>query len=105
MTKEQFIKRCETIYDMGLATNEVLRLMSQWTEAIMRLEGGQTDYFVEVLARERKRTNGFAGSETLANDNIGYKVIQLNAVLVHPCQKCGEDKTAWHTRTAYCDHQ
>ena len=104
MNKENFIKRCETLYAMGLADEEVLNLASRWVDAIMRLEGGQLHYFTDFLSEEKKRTENFSGRQTLANDNLGYKVINLIAVLNHPCQKCAEDKNAWHTRTAFCNH-
>jgi hypothetical protein len=105
MNKEDFLKRCETLYAMGLADEEVLNLASSWVDAIMRLEGGQLDNFANFLAEEKKRTGNFNGRQTLANDSLGYKIINLIAVLNHPCQKCAEDKNAWHTRTAFCNHK
>ncbi len=105
MKKQEFLKRCETIYDMGLATDEVLSLLSRWTDAMLRLQGGQIDSFISTMEEERQRTNRFSGGETLANDVVGYKVIQLCAVFKHNCQKCAEDKNAWHTRPAFCNHR
>ena len=105
LTKKDFLKRCETIYDCGLVKDDVLRLSSQWADAMLRLQGGQLDYFIDIMEQERKRTNRFSSSETLANDPVGYRVIQLNAILTHPCQKCAEDKEAWHTRPAFCNHK
>jgi len=49
MTKEQFLARCETAYDMGLATPGRLRLLGRWVEAVMRLEGGQFGRAVRQL--------------------------------------------------------
>lgn len=105
MTKEQFLKRCETIYEMGLADRDVLNLLSNWTDAIMRYEGGQINSFHEIMEKEYNRTHGFSGYETLANDALGYKVIQISAILSQPCQQCAENKNAWHTRTAFCKHK
>ena len=105
MTKQEFLKRCETIYDMGLVSKETLSVLSCWTDAMLRLEGGQFSNFCEFLITERKRTDNFASHKTLANDVDGYKVIQMVAVLCHPCQFCAEDKDAWHTRSAFCEHK
>lgn len=114
MTKEQFLKRCETIYDMGLADEPILKLLDQWVDAVMRYEGGQgsfqthehqLDYWRQFVEKERKRTNRFANNRILANDVEGYKIIQLAAILAHPRQCCAEDKDEWHTRSGFaCSH-
>lgn len=105
LTREQFLKRCETIYDAGLARPEVLRLLERWTDFVMRLEGGQFNYAVDFLRQEQKRTEGFYPGRTLAGDKDGYDLIQLAAILTHPCQLCGEDLKAWWTRVAFCTHK
>ena len=103
MTKEKFIKRCETIYGLGLATEENFQILYAWADAIMRLEGGQVKTFLETLSAEAIRTNGF--TKVLANDINGYKCIHMVSILNHPCQKCAEDTQVWHTRTAFCKHK
>lgn len=110
MTKDEFLKRCETIYDSGLARPEVLRLMNRWVDAVMRFEGGQRNEFQlhiweQFIEDERRRTDGFANLKTLANDMDGYDIIKLVAILVHPCQACAESTEAWHTRPAFCEHR
>lgn len=72
---------------------------------MMRLEGGQVSHFAEILNADYIRTDHFASHKTLGNDSVGYKVIQLLAILTHPCQKCAEDPNAWHTRRAFCTHK
>lgn len=104
MTKEQFLKRCENIYNMGLASDKNFLLIEKLVDGVLRLNGGQTRYFVEMLESERERTRNFADDMSLANDVDGYSCIQLLAVLTHHCQKCAEDPKAWHTRAAFCPH-
>lgn len=96
--------RFETAHKMGLLTPEVFQLMERWLDGVMRLEGGQYHYWVDLMEQEKIRTNDFSGSKTLANDRDGYKAIQFMAILTHPCQKCAEDPNAWHTRRAFCNH-
>ena len=103
MTKEQFLKRCETAWNMGLAKPPLLQLMYNWCDAIMRYEGNQMHYFHDFFENEKSRTKDF--TKTLANDTEGYKIIQLTSLLNHPCQKCAEDTNAWHTRSAFCEHR
>lgn len=105
MTKEELLKRVANAYDMGLFKPEVLRLLDRWTDGIMRLEGGQFNYFAELITDEQKRTEYFRSDKVLANDEIGYAVIHLVALLRHPCQKCAIDPQAWHTRSAFCEHR
>jgi hypothetical protein len=104
MTKEQFLKRCETIWDMGLAGPDVLLHVLKSCDAVHRLEGGQTQYFIEFMEQERMRTDGFVPGKTLANDALGYSTLQLMSLLCHPCQECAEDREAWHTRWGFCCH-
>lgn len=103
MTKEDFLARMSNAYDMGLCKPEVLRLAERWTDGIMRLEGGQFNYWHELMQSEYERTRHF--HTNLANDELGYKVIQLMAILTHHCQKCAVDPEAWHTRSGFCDHK
>jgi len=104
MNKKEFLKRCETIYDMGLVDIEVFSLMGKWTDAILRYEGRQLDAWERFVEDEKKRTHTFSPEKTLANDVLGYKIIQLSAILSHHCQICAEDTNAWHTRPAFCEH-
>lgn len=105
MTKQDFLARMANAYDMGLCKPEVLKLAERWTDGVMRLEGGQFHYWHELMEAEFERLERFASHKVLANDVVGYKVIQLMAVLTHPCQKCAVSPDAWHTRTAFCDHR
>jgi hypothetical protein len=109
-TKEEFLKRCETIYEMGFVSRDTFTLMSRWLEAINRYEQGyfnndlvQMQIFEGIMSWEKKRTKNF--TKTLAGDAEGYSLIKIAAVLCHPCQKCAEDKNAWHTRQAFCEHK
>lgn len=104
MTKKDFLARCANAWDMGICRDDVLTLLNEWTDAIMRLEGGQFCYFVDFLGREKRRTNRFLPDATLANDKSGYDLIRLAAILTHPCQMCATDLHAWHTRSAFCKH-
>jgi hypothetical protein len=74
-------------------------------DAMHRLEGGQIYDFSQVLEDERQRTQNFGNSNTLANDTLGYRAIEILAILTHPCQKCSEDVNAWHTRVGFCNHE
>lgn len=110
MTKDEFLKRCANAYDMGLTKD--LWLMREWCDAIMRYEAGiseardhQMHYFRDFIEREKERTHNFRNDSVLANDEAGYKIIVLTSLLAHPCQKCAEDPTAWHTRYAFCEHK
>lgn len=101
MNKADFLKRCETIYDLGLLDNNT-HLMYKWLDAIMRYEGNQKDIFEDFIEHEKIRTDNF--SKVLVRDVDGYKLIQLSAILDHHCQICAEDTEAWHTRGGFCKH-
>lgn len=103
--KRDFLKRCETIYDMGLADQDNFKHIEKIFDGLMRLVGHQPEYFYKMLESEYKRTDAFSNRYLLANDKLGMNCINLLAVLTHPCQKCAEDKDAWHTRAAFCDHK
>jgi len=105
MTKEEFLNRCATAWEAGLITPETLRLLESWADSVMRLEGGQINFWSQFIEAERRRTDSFHPSRTLANDHTGYKIIQLVSVFTHPCQKCAEDPNAWHTRPKFCPHK
>jgi hypothetical protein len=105
MTKQQFLDRMANAYDMGLCTDDVLRLSYNFIDSVMRLEGGQLRYWAGFLRDENNRTDGFEPNRTLANDNVAYKAIQLLSIMIHPCQKCATDPEAWHTRSGFCNHK
>lgn len=105
MTKKDFLARCSNAFDMGLCFPEILQLAERWTDGVMRYEGGQIHYWQELMEDEFKRLERFASHKVLANDQVGYKVIQLMAILTHPCQKCAVDPKAWHTRAGFCNHK
>lgn len=101
LTKEQWLKRCETIYD---CLDCDLSLLLKAIDSLMRLEGGQTGYWVEFMESERVRTNDFSAHRVLAGDKDLYNLLQMLSILDHPCQQCAEDKDAWWTRSSFCSH-
>ncbi len=105
MSKKDFLKRCENAYDMDLVTPKILNHLMKIYDGMHRLEGGQIEYFTEMLISENERTRRFSNDMQLANDELGYNCIRLLAILVHGCQKCAEDPKAWHTRQAFCEHK
>lgn len=105
MTKKDFLARCANAYNMGLTQGPILRHLERAYDALFRLEGDQFRYFVDWVASEQERTRHFSNEYQLANDKLGYNVVQLLAVLTHPCQKCAVDPDAWHTRPAFCSHR
>src|SRR5438552_358424 len=101
LTRQQLFARFETAYKMGLLSPEIFTLMERWCDAVHRLQGGQFDYFIAAMDAEAERTDRFSHYKTLANDTLGYQVIQLLAILTHPCQVCSTDTEAWHTRSGW----
>ena len=112
MTRDEFLARCSTLYDMGLATEEQLRLLERWIDFVLRYEHSvlgrgepQWKYVDEFVAVESARLGGLWTGTTLTNDKAGYNLVRLAAVLSHPCQICAEDPRAWHSRPAFCTHR
>lgn len=103
MTRDEFLARCANAYDAGLARDEVLRLLERWAELVARLEGGQLHIVIDLLSQENERTNWFR--QNLSGDKDGYDVIQLAAILTHPCQLCATSPNAWWTRSGMCSHR
>lgn len=108
ITKDEFLARCANAYEMGLIDPGQMALMERWLDFVMRFEHtllshGQSQgiYAMDFLEGERARLNG----STLANDSSGYGLIRFAAILSHPCQECAADPTAWHTRSAFCEHK
>jgi hypothetical protein len=104
MTKKEFLARCGNAFDAGVCTDAHIRILERWCDMVMRLEGGQVGTFAEFLEMERERLNGMYPSACLANDKIGYGVIQFAAILRNNCQKCAVDPKAWWTRPGLCEH-
>jgi hypothetical protein len=115
LTKEEFLARCANAYDCGLVTKDLMHLLNQWLDTMMRLEhsiftySGQSHfhYVWDFLQAEQKRLgiekNGYV--RTLAGDKDGYNLIQFAAILCHHCQECATDPHAWWTRSAFCEHK
>ena len=111
ITREDFLKRCETVYEKGFANRKLFALMQNWIDFVMRFEhtmfsNGQTfgSIILDFIDREKYHLEK-SNNKTLANDEIAYAMLQVAAILSHPCQKCAEDKDAWHTRTSFCLHE
>lgn len=105
MNKAEFDKRMVTANKMGLLETEVFTVLNRWADMMMRFEGGHISYFVDALVQEQSRTQGFGNGETLASDRVGYRAIQLMAILTIKCQQCAEDPNFKHTTPAYCPHE
>jgi hypothetical protein len=111
LTKEQWMARCSSAYDAGLTRMSVLRLMTRWSDLVMRINhtlfsiGGQSqgDMVWEALDWERRRLRE-KGNYTLASDADGYGVNKLASLLSNACQQCAEDPRAWHTRACHGHH-
>lgn len=105
LTKEQWLKRCETVYEWSKSHHINLDLLHNTVDSVLRLEGGQISYWVDFLESESKRTENFASHKTLVNDHDLYNLVYLTSILCHHCQQCAEDKNAWHTRPGFCEHK
>jgi len=115
LTKDEFLARCSTAYDIGLVTTESLKLLELWVDNMMRLEhsflgSGQTQMstvlsFFEDEKRRLQQTPNSVHVSTLAADSGGYTLIKLTALLGHHCQICAVDPGAWHTRSGFCPHR
>jgi len=105
LSREAFLRRCETLFDAGLAAPYRLRLLDKWLDFVCRFEGGQMRYVADFIEDEATRTMRFSNGRTLANDADGYALVQFAAILTHPCQLCAEDLNAWWTRAAFCEHK
>ncbi len=115
MTKEQFLKRCETIYDMGYFNNrDISSMLRLACDTFLRLRccySIHKEKFDDISKLHQgsiavDNISMFLDEEKLlASDNDVYNAMQLACVIDHPCQKCAEDKNAWHTRYAFCHHE
>lgn len=111
LTKEKWLARCANAFDMGLVTRERMHLLDMWVDTALRAGAvacgvrQQCEYLVDFMEAERRRlSDGAAFPHTLASDVDGYSLVRLAAIFSHPCQKCAEDRNAWHTRSAFCEH-
>lgn len=114
MTKEQFLKRCETIYDKGYFKNRnISSMLRHSADTFMRLRS----VYANNPAMFEEINKGHQGNiacdaleynldtkRTLANDNDLYEALNIACILDHPCQFCAEDPEAWHTRYGFCNH-
>lgn len=115
LTKEEFLKRCETIYDLKLL-EDPSKLRSA-TEVYLRLRHVYSEH-PEAFEEIKRNHQGKIAIEELTNwgtdikkENFGYlasdqyNLVEAASILAHPCQKCAVDKKAWHTRYSFCKHQ
>lgn len=116
MTKQEFLKRCETIWAKGFIKNRnIVCLLRDAAECFVRLRSVyahnpalfddikkqlQGDIAVDLLTG----FNTYDKDKLLAGDPA-YKCVELAAILGHPCQICSEDPNAWHTRSGFCPHK
>jgi hypothetical protein len=117
LTKGDFLKRCELLYDSGFfKKRSISSVLRRSVEVFLRLRHvyAQTP---ELFEEFKKQHQGAIAIEellggddkvdprkTLANDPA-YKALEAACVFDHPCQQCAEDKSAWHTRYGFCDHK
>lgn len=88
-------------------TPERLALLARWLEVVARFEHGDTLRVVELLSEERRRRrpDGVKAFGQMEHDDDGYALLNLAAILGHPCQECAEDPQAWHMRPGFCQHR
>jgi len=110
MTEKQFIARCRNAYRAGLARPELMRLLREWVDAMLRYQHtqfshgqGQGQDWLRFINAEFVRTE--QGRNTLANDVDGYGLVQFASILSHSCQQCAESRDAWWTRPGFCQHR
>lgn len=121
MNKEQFLKRCETIWNSGLVNEELFSMLRSSTEVYGRLRHVYKyapERFKEIEGHEYNNSSENIQGEIAIRELIGhqdglfgqlagdkaYQLTQMASILAHPCQKCAEDKNAWHTRYGFCEH-
>lgn len=103
LTRSEFLARCSNAYDTGHAAPQNLEILARWVEIVARLQTGQLGMALDHLREEEQRTGGFGVSG--ANDTEGYRVVELAAILTHPCQECAVSPDAWWTRPGFCTHR
>jgi len=110
MTKDEWLKRCSLAYEMGLIGKDRTssNFLTKVIDALIRFEGGQRNqhqnkYWEEFVKEEKKRTRDW--TVVLTSDQLLYSLLIFAHILDHPCQKCGVDPQAWHTRYGFCNHR
>lgn len=101
MTKQEFLDRCSTAWDAGYISEDVLVTIRNFHEITAREYGNQYDISKFIREYEEQRM----GDRSLASDSVAYKGTRFLYLLTHPCQLCATDKSAWHTRYAFCEHK
>lgn len=115
MTKQQFLKRCETIFDMGFVKDRaVMSYLRYAADSYLRLRfvyATQPDAFEKIKSDHQgmiaidNLNYSLDKEKLLASDDGAYKSEVVASILDHPCQKCAEDKFAWHARYGFCSHR
>lgn len=101
MTKQEFIARCEAQWDSThTPDDESLLLLSLSVDYVMRKQWWQDDIAQSIWERIQE----LSGGKILATNFSLYNALDLASRLAHPCQKCAENKDAWATRWAWCEH-
>ena len=114
MTRQEFLRRCETIYDMGFFNDRsTSTFLQKATDCYMRMRSAYArdkEWFQKIACDFQ---GGIAvenidycldKNHTLAADKNVYNAQVIACILDHPCQLCAEAKNAWHTRYGFCDH-
>jgi hypothetical protein len=97
-----FVKDREVTADLRAAADAFVRFRDVYNR--------HPEYFAEIEKDQQGNigvynlTVSLDDKRSLANDSA-YKAVQMACILDHPCQHCAEDKAAWHTRYAFCDHK
>lgn len=99
MTKEKFLKRCETAWDAGYINKESIKMLRLAVEYTSRLQWWQADIAEEAMSEIQEESKW----RQLATFSELYKCVQLAYLLCHPCDECAENPNAWHTRWWFCN--
>lgn len=100
MTKKDWLKRCENVYDLGFVDNLIIArngtdfLMRSKVQEVIEDERCHQQDIVDSIMKE----DIIRSKECLANDTDAYNALQAMHILTKQCQKCAESKTAWHCR-------
>lgn len=115
MTKEEFLRRCETIWNMGFmkdrsmsntlrdAADTYMRIRAAYVHNPQAFAAVKMDYQGSIAVETLSRW--IDNKKVLAADIDVEKAYQFAHILDHPCQFCAEDKGAWHSRYSFCDHR
>ena len=91
MTKQEWLDRCEMVYDLGFVDS--LDIAKQGTDYLMRVKAGQDDTADSIMKEDLARSD-----KVLANDIDAYNALQAMCILTKQCQKCATNPDAWHCR-------